>query len=86
MVVIRLLLKKGAAHFNDRWNLGIDVVVGKMETCSEGAFVQQWVLVKLYLAAGIALVQAHCAVGKVDHFPQDQLWSFRERKKENKIS
>lgn len=68
-MVIRLLQKFGAAHFNDRWNLGIYVVVGKMEACSEGAFVQQWVLVKLDLATGIALVQAHGAVSKVYHFP-----------------
>lgn len=56
-----------------------------MEACSEGAFVQQRVLVKLDLATSVALVQAHSAVGKVDHFPQDQLWSFKE-KKENKMN
>lgn len=63
------MLKFGAAHFDDRRDLGIDVVIGKMEACSERAFVQQWVLVKLNLATGIALVQAHGTVSKVDHFP-----------------
>lgn len=61
--------KSGAAHFDDRRNLGVDVVVGEMEACSEGAFVQQRVLVKLDLPAGIALVQAHGAVSEVYHFP-----------------
>lgn len=69
MTVIELLLKYGASHFDYRWDLGIDVVVGKMETCSEGAFVQQRVLVKLDLATSIPLVQAHSTVSKVDHFP-----------------
>lgn len=81
-----LLLKCVGAHFDDRWDLRIDVVVCKMEACSEGALVQQRVLVKLDLAAGIALVQAHGAVGKVDHFPQDQLWSFTENKKKTKLT
>lgn len=39
-----------------------------MKACSVGALVKQWVLVKLNLPAGIALVQAHCAVGKVYNF------------------
>lgn len=64
-----LLVKYGSAHFDNRWDLGIDVVVGKMKACSEGALVQQWILVKLDLATGIALVQAHGAVSKIDHFP-----------------
>lgn len=71
---------KKIAHFDDRWDLGIDVIVGKMEACSKGAFVQQRVLVKLDLATGIPLVQAHSTVSKVDHFPQDQLWSYTEKK------
>lgn len=58
-----------AAHFDDGWDLGIDVVVGEMETGSEGAFVEQRVLVKLDFATGIPLVQAHGAVSKVDDFP-----------------
>lgn len=57
-----------AAHLDDRWDFGIHVVIGKMEACSERAFVQQWVLVKLNLATSIPLVQAHGTVGKVDHF------------------
>lgn len=69
IVVINSLLKFGAAYFNDRWDLRVDVVIGEMEACSVGTFVQQWVLVKLNLPAGIALVEAHCAVSKVDHFP-----------------
>lgn len=40
-----------------------------MEACSEGAFVQQRVLVKLDLATSVPLVQAHGTVGKVDHLP-----------------
>lgn len=40
-----------------------------MEACSEGAFVQERVLVKLNLAASIPFVQTHGAVGKVDQFP-----------------
>lgn len=67
--VIKLFLKFGATHFDDRWDLRIDVVIGKMEACSERALVQQRVLVKLDLATGIPLVQAHSAVSKVDHFP-----------------
>lgn len=63
------MLKFGAAYFNDRWDLRVDVVIGEMEACPVGTFVQQWVLVKLNLPAGIALVQAHCTVSKVDHFP-----------------
>lgn len=74
-----LLLKFGAAYFDHRWDLGIDVVVGKMETCSEGAFVQQRVLVKLDLATSVPLVQAHSTVSKVDHFPKDQFWSCTAR-------
>lgn len=65
------------AHFDDGWDLGVDVVVAEVETGSEGAFVEQRVLVELDLAAGVPLVQAHGAVGKVDHFPEDQLWSWR---------
>lgn len=57
------------AHFDDRWDFGIDVVVGEMKACSEGALVQQRVLVKLDLATGIPLVQAHSTVRKVDHLP-----------------
>lgn len=66
---INSLLKFGAAYFNNRWDLRVDVVISEMEACSVGTFVQQWVLVKLNLPTGIALVQAHCAVSKVDHFP-----------------
>lgn len=64
-----LVIRFGAAHFDDGWDFGIDVVVAKMQTCSEGTFVQQRVLVKLNLATCVPLVQAHSAVGKVDHFP-----------------
>lgn len=67
-----------STHFNDRRDLSVDVVVGEMKACSEGALVQQWVLVKLYLSTGISLVQTHSTVCKVDDFPQDQLWSCRE--------
>lgn len=63
---------------DDGRDLGVDVVVGEVQPRPEGALVQQRVLVELDLAAGVALVQAHGAVGEVDHLPQDQLWSFRE--------
>lgn len=75
MQVVEILLHFVSTHFDDRWDFGIDVVIGKMEAHPEGTFVQQWVLIKLNLATGIALVQTHSAVSKVDHFPQDQLWS-----------
>lgn len=63
------MLKFAVTYFNDRWDLRVDVVIGEMEACSVGALVQQWVLVELNLPAGIALVQAHCTVSEVDHFP-----------------
>ncbi len=65
----QLLQKRGDAYFDDRWDLRIDVVVGEMKARSERAFVQQRVLVKLNLSTGIPLIQAHSAVGKVDHLP-----------------
>ncbi len=50
-----------------------------MKTSSEGAFVEQRVLIKLDLPARIALIQTNGAVGEIDHLPQDQLRSYRER-------
>ena len=75
--VVVVILFRGP-HFDDSWYFRVDIVVGEMEPGSEGALVQQGVLVELNLPAGVALVQAHRAVGKVNHFPQDQLWRWGE--------
>lgn len=56
-------------HLNDRWDFGVDVIVGEVEARPEGALVQQRVLVKLDLATRVPFVQAHGAVCKVDDFP-----------------
>lgn len=57
-----------AAHFDDSRDLGADAVVREMEAGSEGAFIQQRILVKLDLPAGVPLIQAHSTVSKVYHF------------------
>lgn len=78
---IRRHIHTGAAHLNDRRDLGVDVVVAEVESSPEGAFVQQRVLVELNLATRVPLVQANGAVRKVDHLPEDQLRSCKRRAK-----
>ena len=62
-----------SAHLDECRDLRVHVVIGEVEACPEGAFVQQGVLVELNLPAAVALVQAHRTVREVDHLPQDQL-------------
>lgn len=65
-----------AAHFDDSRYLGVDVVVGEVQACSEGALVEQRVLVELNLPTRVPLVQTHRAVREINHLSQNQIRSW----------
>lgn len=67
------------SYFDDGRYFAIDVVVGKVESSSKGALVEQWVLIKLNFPTGIPLIQTHCAICKIYHLPQNKLWSCKKR-------
>lgn len=56
-------------------------MVGEVEPGSKGALVEQWILINFYFSTAIPLIQAHCAVRKIDYFSQNKLRCCREREK-----